>query len=117
MGFFDNLTVNNLDSFSFIAGTVQILRFNVVDGSGNGINVSGADCGWLMSPLGQPNIITLNKDATPAGTPNNQFSVTLTSADTLTLSGKYIQQPVLLDLGGSAYRVGQGIINIIPAIN
>jgi hypothetical protein len=112
MGFFDNLKVNTLEEFSFVAGAVQTLTFRVNDASGNPINVSGAACTWAMSPLGIPNYVVLTKNGVPSGTPINEFTVTLLTSDTPTLGGMYIQQPRVNTVG----VIGQGVINIIPAI-
>jgi hypothetical protein len=46
---------------------------------------------------------------------HNRFTIYLYSTDTITLSGKYIQQPVLIGNPGYEFRLGQGIINIVPA--
>lgn len=115
MGFFDDLSVNTLDQIKMIAGTEKTLEF-LVTNSGTAMDLSGATCTWFLAPLGVPNFVTLSKSGSLAGSPNNQFNITLLSTDTSALSGKFIQQPVVTTVGGSQYRIGQGIITIIPAI-
>lgn len=43
-------------------------------------------------------------------------TVALDSTDTQNLSGKYIQQPILIDYQGQEYFPQQGIITFVPQI-
>jgi hypothetical protein len=83
--------------------------------NGNAMDISAYTCSWIMSPYGVPNYPVLSKSGTLAGTPNNQFNVVLLSADTVSLGGVYICQP-MISLGGVNTIIGQGIITIIPRI-
>lgn len=116
MSFFESLSVNTLDAFSFIAGTEQVLTFDVYD-SGFPVNLVSSTCTWALSPFGRPNDITLTKNGVLSGTPANEFKITLLTTDSLALAGKYIHQPIVRVLSGSVYRVGQGVITIVPAID
>ena len=107
-------TINSLGDVFFIGGSEYILEFKVYNQAGDEANLSGATCSWKMSPFGDPDTVTLTYSGTVTGA--NIFQVTLLSADTLALSGKYIHQPIVVD-GGKSYRSQQGIINIIPANN
>ena len=115
MGFFDNLKTNTLTHTLVYGGSQTTLSYFVTDSSGNPVNISAYSCSWAMSPFGTPNYPVLSKSGTLAGTPNNQFNVVLTSADTATLGGMYICQP-MISLGGVDTIIGQGTINIVPKI-
>jgi len=103
-----------LDEITFIGGTNYTLTFNVYNSNGTSANLAGKDCGWKMCPFGYPEIVTLEySSCTQTGA--NTFEVVIPSADTLTLSGKYVHQPIITD-GTEDYRSEQGLINIDPAI-
>ena len=106
--------VNNLEEIVFIGGTEYTIDFIVYDQNGGYGNLSGATCSWKMCPYGEPSNVLL----TYSGTVINSytFRVTILANDTLSLSGKFQHQPIIVD-SGKTYRSQQGIINISAAIN
>ena len=105
--------LNSLEEFSFIAGTECVFTFNCFeDDRINPFDIS--DAGWFLCPYGQFDTITLQKTGNITAT--GVFTITLTTSDTAGLSGKYIQQPVVFDNDGYAYRLAQGTITISPKI-
>jgi len=115
---YSNLYINSLSEESFIAGTYKEFTFDYFDIDGDPVNISSFTCAWVLSPFGSPDTVSLSKSGvyrTDCLT-NNRFTVYLYSDDTLLLSGKYVQQPIITGNPGYDFRLGQGIINIIPAI-
>jgi hypothetical protein len=112
---FQCLTVNDLTEFSFIAGSKKTLTFDITN-NGVDMDLSGATCSWKLSPYGQTTAV-LTKSGSVSGSPINRFVITLESADTATLSGKYVQQPIVVDAVGDTYRPSQGIVTIFGAIS
>jgi hypothetical protein len=115
MSYLSYARMNALEEFSFIAGTDYTLTFEVFEGDGvSPADIGGGTIKWVLSPMGQPeyNILELDGAITSA----NEFEVEIPSAATQTFSGKYIQQPVLIDFDGQEFRPAQGVITIIPRI-
>lgn len=114
---FANLSITSLCEISFIAGSYRELSFDVYNASGSPVNVSTLTFEWLLSPFGQPNSVSLSKTGVSrvGDGYSNRFTVYLYSTDTINLSGKYIQQPVIISNPGYEFRMGQGYVNIIPA--
>jgi hypothetical protein len=106
--------LNNLPELSFIAGTDKVLTFTCYDEDSSLLDITGGTVLWYLCPFGQygVNILTVSGVVATA----NTFTVTLTAVDTLSLSGKYIQQVVITDFDGYTFRPGQGIVLILPAI-
>jgi len=115
---FTSFQVTSLREVTFIGGTYTELHFDVYDESENPLDISAFTYTWLLCPYGQPSIISLTKTGYYRGDipTHNRFSVYLYSGDTENLSGKYIQQPVLIGNPGYEFRLGQGYINIITAL-
>ena len=107
-------SINSLDEFSFIAGTEYVLSFSVVDNNGNSVSLNGGSVTWYLCPYGQPEYAVGEISGTITGT--NTFTVTVPSATTLSLGGKYVQQPQVTDWTGKPFRAAQGVITIIPRI-
>jgi hypothetical protein len=98
-----------------IAGSNFTLTFTAYDSDGISLlDLSGATIKWVISPFGQTNYTILQKTGVITGT--GTFTVTLNSSDTASLSGKYIQQPVITDFLGNIFRPAQGTILILPRI-
>ncbi len=124
---FSSITINDLGEFAFIGGTEQYLYFNIYDSDGVAVALTDFDSlTWKLSPYGQPNyaVITATYAAgdivwgtNNSGSPSNLMIVTLASASTAGLSGKYVQQPIIVDKDGITFRPSQGIITIIPKID
>jgi hypothetical protein len=106
-----------LSEISFIGGTYKEISYDIFDENGNAVDISSFTCTWALSPYGNPNGLALLKTGIykTDWSLHNRFTVYLYSTDTVNLSGKYIQQPVLMGNPGYEFRLGQGVINIIPA--
>jgi hypothetical protein len=109
--------INSLEEIEFIAGTNYILTFLVNDQNGSPISLSSGSAKWTLCPYGQTDFPVLTKDGVIDLVITNKFTVTLLSADTASLSGKYIQQPIAIDFSGQQYRPAQGVVTIAPKIN
>lgn len=111
---FVSLSVNTLDEFSFIAGTPQILTFDICDSSGSPIDISATTCSVAFSPYGQSNYLAFTAAGAVSGSVSSRFTVTLEGDDTSLLGGKYSMQPIILDIDNEEYRPAQGLVLIIP---
>lgn len=108
-------TINSLEEFGFIAGTDYEITFNVFEQDGvTPLDMGGATIYWVISPYGQSNynVLQLNGLITGIGV----FTVTVPSASTENLSGKFIHQPVIVSFAGGEYRPAQGVLLIVPRI-
>lgn len=108
-------SINSLEEFSMIAGSTRTLEFTVYEEDGvNLLDLTGATIKWSLCPFGDfsYNVLQKNGVITGAGT----FTVSLTSSDTSSLSGKYIQQPTITDFNGKIFKPSQGTVLIIPQI-
>jgi len=107
--------LNCLEEFSFIAGNSYTLEFEVFEENGiTPLDLGGATIDWVLSPYGQTDYTVLHVVGTITGA--NTFEVELSHINTETLSGKYIQQPVITAFSGEEYRPAQGVILILPEI-
>jgi len=114
---FGNLTINNIENLSFIGGQQMELTFPVADELGAPVDLASSVCTWTMSPYGNPNYVSLALIGVASGSPNeNEFVVTISGSSTENLSGKFIQQPKVVDFSGKTHLPGQGTIQIIPQI-
>jgi len=105
----------SLNEFSMIAGSNFTLTFTVYESDGvNLLDLTGATIKWVICPFGQADYTVLQKTGVITGT--GTFTVTLSGSDTATLSGKYVQQPVITDFLGNIFRPAQGTILIMPRI-
>jgi len=105
--------INSLDEVAFIAGTTYVFHFSVYEENGvTPVDLQGATIKWTLSPYGESAYSALEKTATITGT--NTFDVSLTTNDTKNLSGKFIQQPVVIAFGAEEYRPAQGVVLILP---
>lgn len=115
MSYLTYATINSLEEFGFIAGTDYVITFNVFEENGiTPLDMGGATIKWVLAPYGQTsyNVLQINGVITDVGV----FTVTVPSASTETLSGKYIHQPVITSFAGAEYRPGQGTLLLIPRI-
>jgi hypothetical protein len=112
----DYSQINQLEETVFIAGTKFTLYFVAYEDDGvNRKNLTGITPKWVLSPYGQTSYTALQKTSTVTSAAQGEFKVELVTTDTLTLSGKYIQQPVIGE-SPNQYRLAQGIVTILPAI-
>lgn len=116
MSFIDYADLNSLEKTFFIGGNTYILKFVAYQEDGSTLlDLGGATVKWGLCPYGNSDYTSLEKTGTITGT--NTFEVELSSADTQSLDGTYIQQPVITALTGEVYRPAQGVIVILPAIS
>lgn len=109
----DNLY--NLPEISFIGGTDKTFTFTPYQSDGTTyISVIGATISWQLCPYGEYNITLLEKTGTVID--SHTFTVVIDAADTLYLSGKYVQQILVTDFTGKLFKPAQGIVIILPAI-
>jgi len=105
--------INTLEDTEIIAGESFTLYFNVTDENDTPINISTGTPSWVISPYGDPDYVALTKSGVITDT--SQFSVELETADTQSLEGVYIQQPIYIDFNGKEFRK-QGIITFVARI-
>ena len=109
------LEVNTLPEFVMIAGNSELLEFTVFNSKGEPVDLTGSTIKWTLAPYGQLDNI-MREPENPGEIPN-VFTVDLQTQFTIDLEhGKYIQQPVIIDLTGEQNRLGQGIITILNEI-
>jgi len=106
-------TTITLSEVIFVAGTKQILNFDIYTSGCIAVNLNASTCTWKLSRYGQSDSV-LSKNGSVSGSPINRFVVTLDSADTATLDGKFIQQPKITDLAGDSYIPSEGYVSIRP---
>lgn len=125
-------SLNTLEDTSFIGGNTFYLDFNVYDDNGVMIDLSGKSLEWKLAPYGQKNINILIKTETPYVSGGVTYGggvtdfdiytkrVTLDSSDTESLSGKYVQQVVVIEILPDTtvitYKPSQGVITILSDI-
>ena len=104
-----------LPEIQFIGSTTQYLTFSVTNPDGSAVDLNGATCTWKLQRYGEfGDVAVLLKTGNITGL--NSFQVVLSSADTESLYGKFIQQPVVIDSGGKKFIPAMGIIIIDKAI-
>ena len=114
----NNFSIISLEEATFIGGTYRELTFEVLDETGMPVDISTYSTSWALSPYGKPDSVSLLKPGVfrTDCTSKNRFTIYLYSYDTSGLSGKFIQQPVLILRAGYEFRLGQGVINIVSSI-
>ena len=105
---------DHLEEVAFIAGTDFSIEFKVYDDENNPLNISSFSIKWYLSPYGQPEHPILEKDCVATG--DYSFKVELSSHESISLGGTYLQQPELKSASGKIIRPGQGIVLIRKAI-
>jgi hypothetical protein len=114
MGITSYDSLNNIPETSFIAGTDKVFTFTCYNENGGLLDISSGTSQWLLCPAGDFGQPVLIKEG--AVVDANNISVTISAEETLSLSGKYIQQIIITDFYGATYRPGQGSVIILPAI-
>ena len=108
-------TLNNLQEISFIAGSSKLLTFECYMQDGiNPLNISNGYAKWVLCPYGEYDVSILEKEGILITA--NSFTVQLNSTDSLSLSGKYIQQITVMDSAGNIFKPGQGVVIVLPGI-
>ena len=103
--------LNNLKEISFEAGSDQTFEFDVYEDDSLNLDIviSGT---WLLCPYAD---YSDNLDIDYSLNVNGHIvTLTLLGSATINLSGKYIQQLILLDSSGNSF-ISQGIITITPS--
>jgi hypothetical protein len=107
--------LNTLTDTFFIAGTDKVFTFSAYASDGvTPLNITSATIEWTLCRFGEFNQPIITKEGVIIDA--YHFTVTLDANDTFTLSGKFIQQPIITDFSGNTFRPGQGTIIILPAI-
>jgi hypothetical protein len=110
--------LNGLPDITLIAGTDRELIFTVYEE--DGVNISAiSSATWLLCPYGNfsNNVLQLSTsggDIAISGGSSNVLTVHIPAADTVSLSGKYIQQLLITD-ATYTFRPSQGAVLIAPA--
>ena len=110
-------TVNTLEEIYMIAGSKHTLYYDIYDENDAPMDMSGASIELRICEFGRPGTVALTKGGEYVGSSTNRFRVELDSEDTAHLSGKYVQQPVVIDYLGQEYLPAQGYITIAPRIH
>jgi len=105
---------NNLSELAFTGGTTQELIFAAYDVNSNPINLSGGTINWYLAYYSDPSVSVVSLNGT-SGSATNVFHVHVPATSTVSLSGKFKQQYLIVDSSGSSYR-STGMVTIFPAI-
>lgn len=105
----------DLEEFYMIGGSHQKLVFAVYDENGSPLSLNGATIAWKLSYFGTTQAVATVLPT--SGSATNQFVVDLLGSQTLSYSGKFVQQYYIIDSSGSLFRPSQGLIHIYPAIS
>lgn len=112
-----------LQNFSVIRGDGEEVTFDIVDGSGVDIKLSGIEIEWKV--FAQETGVVVD-DATPLFTKSishgieiiespESFKVTIEGADTEDLLGNYYHEAKVIDGLGIKTTVTQGIMTVLEA--
>jgi len=106
-----------LEQIQFIGGSTMMLEYSVYDSDGLPVDLNGATCQMKLRRYGSfGSDAVLTKDGTIiTSTDNNVFQVILSTADTLSLYGKFTQQVIVTDMSSKQFRF-QGIIVIDKSV-
>ena len=103
-----------LEQIQMIGGNTQYLDYSVYDPSGSAVDLNGATCEIKLRRYGSfGSDAFLTKTGTITGT--NTFQVILSTADTLSLYGKFTQQVIVTDMSSKQFRF-MGLIVIEKSI-
>jgi hypothetical protein len=102
--------IDDLPDLYFIAGTSKVLHFTLLNASGVGVDMSSGCAVLKIGRFGQASAV-ISKTGSISG---SVATFTLTPSDTISLYGKYQQQPVIY-LGSDVYRPSQGAVIIAQA--
>lgn len=106
----NNVLLSDDYSFSFIAGTKQILKFNILDFNGS-VAIRNGKLIWSLIPYGSSNGILLKTTIVKDG----MAVINLEEDDTINLGGKFIQS-MYIESQNDVTQITQGIISIIRRI-
>lgn len=107
--------LNNLPEISFIGGTDKELIFTAYkEDKITLLDITSGAIEWNLCLYDKVDRVILTK--TGIITDANHFTVTLDALDTISLSGKYVQQIIITDFSENIFRPAQGVILILSAI-
>ena len=112
-----------LPTIDFVGGETQDLAFNVYFYKNKKpLSLTGCSCNFsIVSFTNKTGSPILSKEMkgnfNDQVDVNNVLTVTLTSADTVDLSGKYIYQIIIRDIDGEVEIPNQGVMYITNNIN
>jgi len=101
-----------LEEDSMIAGSRKTMTFDVYDESGSSLDITSAKV--VFCPYGQYSITSLQKTGILVSA--SRFRITFTPEDTISLSGVYSFQTIVVDTSGNRFRDSEGDMVISPAI-
>ncbi|MCK9436690.1 MAG: hypothetical protein M0Q12_05725 [Synergistaceae bacterium] len=110
---FPNIVIYDFDPITFIGSSYREISFYINCTSCGSLDISTATARWDLVSYDFTDYVALSKTGIISG---SYFMVKLLDTDTKYLSGKYIQRPTLISDVGYQYKLGQGIVNIIPRI-
>lgn len=106
---------NYLPDTWLYAGSNMTWTYNCVEEDGiTPLTITNGSAKLLLCPWGEPEITSLEKTGVIVSA--TSFTISFNTADTISLSGKFLQQPVVVDSSGNTFRPGQGSVLIFPAI-
>jgi len=115
------LTISVFDEANYLpdtwiyAGSSRTFTYECYEEDGTTpLTITNGSAKLLLCPWGEPEITSLEK----VGVINtsHSFTISFEAADTINLSGKYQQQPLVVDSSGNTFRPGMGAILIFPSI-
>ena len=110
---FPNTIINEFPDLNFIGGSYKELSF-FIKSNNILLDLTGYTGVWSLSPYSQLDYPLLSLTTTCS---NGLLFIEILSTYTENLSGKFIQEAkVLLIPGYLEYKLGRGIVNIIPRI-
>ena len=114
---FQIIGANNLPDMEMYAGDEQDLAYNVYDDNSASslIDLNGATCYVNIFRYGDPSYTVNTLNGSIAGSPLGLFTVTLTSACSISMSGNYTQQVVVVDYTSKKHIPAQGKIIVYPS--
>jgi hypothetical protein len=106
------MSVCFLEEDSMIAGSRKTMTFDVYDESGSSLNITSAKV--VFCPYGGYSTTSLEKIGILVSA--SRFRITFTPEDTISLSGVYSFQTIVVDTSGNRFRDCEGDMVISPAI-
>lgn len=115
------MTISVYDSANYLpdawlyAGSSRTFTYECLEEDGvTPLSITNGSAKLLLCPWGEPEITSLEKNGVI--NTSHSFTISFEEADTISLSGKFLQQPVVVDSSGNTFRAGQGALLIFPSI-
>lgn len=114
---FAEMRVNNVEPVVFIAGSQQYFYFDLFNEDGTEFDVSGlGQYSLRIAPYANPYVSIAVVTGERVSGYTNRLGFSLMETATMSLSGVYIHQLVIVDGSGNIHEPTQGLITIIPKI-